>query len=105
MTINDIFLDIGHGIGNATLQCAFTVGCESRGIEIVPERCRVAEQFHDIIFEHLYNPDSNDAWKVSYIERTIEGFSYNLTLHYKNYFLLDNNSITKSGKLNYGKAA
>lgn len=47
----DIFLDIGHGIGNAALQCAFTIGCESRGVEIVPERCRIAEQFRDILFE------------------------------------------------------
>lgn len=49
----EIFLDIGHGIGNATLQAAFTIGCESRGIEIVPERCRIAEQFRDILLESV----------------------------------------------------
>eukprot|EP00980_Cylindrotheca_fusiformis_P020452 scaffold7504_cov97-Cylindrotheca_fusiformis.AAC.5 len=43
----DIFLDIGHGIGNACIQAAFTFGCESRGIEVVYDRNAVAEVFRD----------------------------------------------------------
>lgn len=53
LTYKDIFIDIGHGIGNATLQCAFTTGCEARGVEIVPERCRIAEEFRSILFESV----------------------------------------------------
>ena len=41
----DIFIDIGHGIGNATLQAAYTRGCESRGIEIMEGRYNVSEIF------------------------------------------------------------
>ena len=33
------------------LQAAFTVGCESRGIEVVPERCRVAEVYDELLHE------------------------------------------------------
>ena len=32
------FLDIGHGVGNTVLQAAYTVGCESLGIEVVSVR-------------------------------------------------------------------
>ena len=28
-----VFLDIGHGLGNTCLQAAYTIGCEARGIE------------------------------------------------------------------------
>uniref|UniRef100_A0A7S4M4R7 Histone-lysine N-methyltransferase, H3 lysine-79 specific n=1 Tax=Odontella aurita TaxID=265563 RepID=A0A7S4M4R7_9STRA len=44
---SEIFLDIGHGAGNACLQAAFTVGCEARGVEVVPERCRIADIFRE----------------------------------------------------------
>eukprot|EP00594_Rhizosolenia_setigera_P020686 CAMPEP_0178981458 /NCGR_PEP_ID=MMETSP0789-20121207/27067_1 /TAXON_ID=3005 /ORGANISM="Rhizosolenia setigera, Strain CCMP 1694" /LENGTH=318 /DNA_ID=CAMNT_0020671993 /DNA_START=501 /DNA_END=1458 /DNA_ORIENTATION=+ len=53
----DVFVDLGHGIGNTVLQAALTVGCDARGIEIVPERCRVAEQFHKLIFEYIEETD------------------------------------------------
>jgi hypothetical protein len=43
----DTFLDIGHGIGNACIQAAFTFGCEARGIEVVYDRNSVAEVFRD----------------------------------------------------------
>ena len=43
----DVFLDIGHGIGNTCMQAAFTVGCEARGIEVVFDRNSVAEVFRD----------------------------------------------------------
>lgn len=48
---DEIFVDIGHGAGNAVLQAALTVGCESRGIEVVPERCRVPELFEEVMHE------------------------------------------------------
>lgn len=42
---DDVFVDIGHGIGNTVLQAAYTVGCESRGIELVTDRNSIARQF------------------------------------------------------------
>ena len=42
---NDVFVDIGHGLGNTVLQAAYTIGCESRGIEVVNERNMVAGIF------------------------------------------------------------
>mmetsp|Transcript_20343 Transcript_20343/g.30981 ORF Transcript_20343/g.30981 Transcript_20343/m.30981 type:complete len:248 (+) Transcript_20343:108-851(+) len=39
------FLDIGHGIGNVSLQAAFVIGCEARGIEVINSRHTVAEIF------------------------------------------------------------
>lgn len=43
ITRDDIFVDIGHGVGNAVLQAAYTVGCESRGIEVVADRNLIAD--------------------------------------------------------------
>jgi hypothetical protein len=42
---NDVFVDIGHGIGNTLLQAAHTVGCEARGIEVVQSRNFLAQTF------------------------------------------------------------
>lgn len=42
---SDIFVDFGHGLGNLCLQAAYTIGCEARGVEIVPERHFFAEKF------------------------------------------------------------
>jgi len=50
---HEIFLDIGHGLGNAVIQASFTIGCESRGIEVVPERCRMAELFRELMMERV----------------------------------------------------
>jgi hypothetical protein len=47
LTKDDVFLDIGHGIGNTCMQAAFTVGCEARGIEVVYGRNSIAEVFRD----------------------------------------------------------
>jgi hypothetical protein len=30
---SQVFLDIGHGLGNTCMQEAYTIGCEARGIE------------------------------------------------------------------------
>ncbi|KAL7574996.1 hypothetical protein ACA910_010814 [Epithemia clementina (nom. ined.)] len=43
----DIFIDLGHGIGNAVLQAAFTIGCDSRGIEVVEDRHIFSLAFQD----------------------------------------------------------
>jgi hypothetical protein len=53
----DVFLDIGHGIGNACIQAAFTFGCEARGIEVVADRNSVAEVFRD----HLQSQANENA--------------------------------------------
>ena len=42
LTPQDVFLDIGHGIGNTPIQAALTFGCEARGIEVVSGRHAVA---------------------------------------------------------------
>ena len=39
---DDIFIDIGHGLGIPSIQAAFTTGCEARGIEVVEDRHAVA---------------------------------------------------------------
>ena len=41
----DIFVDIGHGLGNAVMQAAYTHGCTSRGIELVTERYDLSLKF------------------------------------------------------------
>ena len=46
---DDVFLDIGHGIGNTCIQASFTTGCESRGIEVVSERHQIAEVLRDMM--------------------------------------------------------
>lgn len=40
-----LFLDIGHGVGNTVLQAAYTVGCESLGIELVNLRAERADVY------------------------------------------------------------
>ncbi|KAJ1450324.1 hypothetical protein M885DRAFT_532706 [Pelagophyceae sp. CCMP2097] len=44
LTRDEIFVDVGHGIGNAPIQLSFTIGCEARGIELSLGRCHVAKQ-------------------------------------------------------------
>ena len=50
---DEIFLDIGHGIGNAPIQAAATVGCEARGIELVEDRFAISVSFRDSILEQV----------------------------------------------------
>jgi hypothetical protein len=38
-----IFADFGHGIGNACLQASYSIGCETKGIELVSARYFVSE--------------------------------------------------------------
>jgi hypothetical protein len=44
---DDVFLDVGHGIGNTCLHAAFCIGCDARGIEVVSGRHSIAEVFRD----------------------------------------------------------
>ena len=46
LTKDMVYVDIGHGIGNTCMQAAFTVGCESRGIELVDDRNHIAKSFY-----------------------------------------------------------
>jgi precorrin-6B methylase 2 len=45
MKRSDIFLDVGHGIGNSCLQAAYCMGCEARGIEVVKKRFTISLDF------------------------------------------------------------
>lgn len=67
----DIFIDLGHGIGNATLQAAYTRGCESRGIEMLQDRCFIADRFKERLAEikHLLHEERDydvSHFKVCY---------------------------------------
>lgn len=51
MTKDSKYLDIGSGFGKPVFHAAFQVGCESKGIEVVPAR---AEFCLDFFFEFIY---------------------------------------------------
>lgn len=42
---HQVFVDIGHGIGNLCLQAAYTLGCEARGIEVMDARNNCGEAY------------------------------------------------------------
>jgi len=68
---NEIFLDIGHGLGNAVLQAAFTVGCEARGLEVVPERCRIADQYHKTLHDIASKLNIDNYGKIELREASL----------------------------------
>ncbi|KAH9845075.1 Histone-lysine N-methyltransferase, H3 lysine-79 specific [Teratosphaeria destructans] len=43
LTHEQCFIDLGSGVGNVVLQAALEVGCESWGIEMMPNPCDLAE--------------------------------------------------------------
>ena len=47
LTSDDVFLDVGHGVGNTVLQAAFVHQCEARGIEVIADRNALAVSFED----------------------------------------------------------
>ena len=49
---NSCFVDLGSGIGNTVLQAAYTIGCDAKGIECIPDRAAVADDFKKEI-EHI----------------------------------------------------
>lgn len=48
---NEVFIDIGHGIGSLVLQAAYTIGCQGRGIEVVEDRNFLATLFYNELEE------------------------------------------------------
>ena len=58
-----VFLDIGHGIGNACLQAAYTFGCETRGIEVDSGRNDWASKFGDRLNDLLSIHGKRDSIK------------------------------------------
>lgn len=40
---NQVFVDLGSGVGNVVLQAALEIGCESWGCEVMPNACDLAE--------------------------------------------------------------
>ncbi|KAI9729011.1 MAG: Nucleosomal histone H3-Lys79 methylase [Chrysothrix sp. TS-e1954] len=42
LTSSSVFLDLGSGVGNVTLQAALEIGCESHGIEVMENPCKLA---------------------------------------------------------------
>ena len=43
----DVFLDIGHGLGNTVLQASYTRRCDARGIELINDRNQAAAAYAD----------------------------------------------------------
>ncbi|KAK3322208.1 histone-lysine N-methyltransferase, H3 lysine-79 specific [Apodospora peruviana] len=43
MTSDKVFVDLGSGVGNVTLQAALEIGCESWGCEMMENACNLAE--------------------------------------------------------------
>ena len=44
---DQIFVDLGSGVGNVVLQAALEIGCESWGCEMMEQYCKVAVLQHD----------------------------------------------------------
>lgn len=42
MDSSSVFIDLGSGVGNVVLQAALEIGCESYGIEMMPNPCELA---------------------------------------------------------------
>lgn len=40
---NQVFVDLGSGVGNVVLQAALEIGCESWGCEFMPNACKLAD--------------------------------------------------------------
>ena len=53
----NIFVDLGHGIGNACLQSAYTIGCHSRGVELVDARFYASEAFRRCLAKVVLEDD------------------------------------------------
>ena len=61
----DIFLDFGHGIGNAVIQAAFTKKCPARGIEIDDKRFYLSDVYRKAVGE-AYNKLWHDRDGISF---------------------------------------
>lgn len=47
VTSDQVFVDLGSGVGNVVLQAALEIGCESWGCEIVENSCKLAKAQHE----------------------------------------------------------
>ncbi|KAK1781801.1 histone methylation protein DOT1-domain-containing protein [Copromyces sp. CBS 386.78] len=47
LTSDKVFVDLGSGVGNVTLQAALEIGCESWGCEMMENACNLAEAQYD----------------------------------------------------------
>lgn len=47
LTSDQIFIDLGSGVGNVVLQAALEIGCDSWGCEIMPNPCDLADRQAD----------------------------------------------------------
>jgi len=73
---NDVFIDIGHGVGSISLQAAYTKGCEARGIEIHSDRFTISKQLKAELEDlrdlekqqDLNNDDYRNVGNVKFIE-------------------------------------
>lgn len=76
----DVFVDIGHGIGNSVLQAAFTIGCESRGIELIKYRNSVATDFQKNLEQQLFAEDDRKVGEVFLREGRLEDETHRVFL-------------------------
>ena len=65
LTRDNVFLDLGHGIGNTCLQAAFTIGCKAKGVELVEARYFASEAAHRAIAK-VANRKSQNEVRVSH---------------------------------------
>jgi Histone methylation protein DOT1 len=61
LTRQDVFLDVGHGVGNFCLQAAYCTGCEARGIEVVRDRYNISLKFMTELQQMSSQLDANQV--------------------------------------------
>jgi precorrin-6B methylase 2 len=62
---DQIFVDIGHGAGNAPLQAAYTIGCDARGLEIDVSRHTIAVLLDETLrsrYQSMVEKDNKVLW-------------------------------------------
>jgi len=60
----DIFVNIGHGIGNTVYQAAYLKQCTARRIEVCGQRYNISVDFQ----KELYNLRTYDKFRVGYVQ-------------------------------------
>lgn len=75
------FADLGHGVGNACLQASYTVGCKSKGIELIDARYFVSEAFHRAMDVATLEARSRDVSASSHrwLAHSLVSLSYTFT--------------------------
>lgn len=62
----DVFVDVGHGIGNTVNQAAYTRGCRSRGIEVAQPRFDVSLRYAQSLERARNHSKSSTFYRVSW---------------------------------------